>query len=316
VTTFADMYFFPVAALDVCQQAGIRILSGQVVVDAPTNYANGADEHIAKALSVVQQFADAPLVHLSLAPHAPYTVSDDVFVRLVEICEELDLPLHTHLHETVAEVEESVTQYGVRPVARLDRLGVISPRFMAAHAVHLDDDEIALIAAKGASLVHCPTSNLKLASGIARPSQWLRHGIPTGVGTDGVASNNRLDLMSDMRLASLLAKGSTGDASVLSAREALHMATLSGAQALGLDTEIGSLEPGKSADLVALDLSDHRALPVYDVVSHLVNCLGRDDVTDVWVAGQCRVAARELTADDPEELRTLALAWQERIAAP
>ncbi|MCU0295515.1 MAG: TRZ/ATZ family hydrolase [Candidatus Nanopelagicales bacterium] len=313
VTAFADMYFFPVAALEACQRAGIRILSGQVVVDGHTNYADGADDHIAKAISVIEQFAGTPLVHLSLAPHAPYTVSDDVFVRLVELCEERDLPLHTHLHETVAEVEESISQYGVRPVARLDRLGVISPRFMAAHAVHLNDEEIALMAQKGASLVHCPTSNLKLASGIARPSEWLRHGIPTGVGTDGVASNNRLDLLSDMRLASLLAKGSTGDASVMTARQVLHMATLGGAQALGLDDEIGSLEPGKSADMVALDVSDHRVLPVYDIASHLVNCLGRDDVTDVWVAGQPRVVAGELTADDPEELRALARGWQERI---
>ena len=313
ITTFADMYFFPEAAIEACQRAHIRIVSGQVVVDARTNYADGADEHIDKAVSVIQRFADAPLVHLSLAPHAPYTVSDDVFVRLMAMCEELDLPLHTHLHETIDEVEESVSQYGMRPVERLDRLGVIGPRLMAAHAVHLDDDEIALLGSKGAALVHCPTSNLKLASGIARTTRWLSHDIRTGLGTDGVASNNRLDLMSDMRLASLLAKGSTGDASVLSAPQALEVATLGGARALGLDSEIGSLAPGKSADMVALDLSSYQQLPVYDVASHLVNVVGREHVSDVWVAGESRVVAGSLTADDPEELRALALSWQERI---
>ncbi len=314
ITTFADMYFFPVAAIEACQRARIRIVSGQVIVDARTNYADGAAEHIDKALSVIERFADEPLVHLSLAPHAPYTVSDDVFVQLMALCEELDLPLHTHLHETVDEVDESVSQYGMRPVARLQRLGVIGPRLMAAHAVHLDDDEIALLASEGAALVHCPTSNLKLASGIARTSRWLSHDIRTGLGTDGVASNNRLDLMSDMRLASLLAKGATGDAAVLSASQALEMATMGGARALGLESQIGSLAPGKSADMIALDLGSYQQLPIYDIASHLVNVVGREQVSDVWVAGESRVVAGRLTADDPDELRALARSWQERIS--
>lgn len=313
VTCFSDMYFFPREAIEVSLRSGIRIMSGQVVVDAATNYARDAEQHMHKALSVIADFRDTDRVHLALAPHAPYTVSDQIFTELVGYCEEYDLPLHTHVHETAQEVSEGLTQYGVRPLERLDRLGVVGPRLIAAHAVHLTDDEIALLAQRQAAVVHCPVSNLKLASGIARLTDWLAAGLRVGFGTDGVASNNRLDLLADARLASLLAKGSTLDAAVVPAQQALRTATLGGAEAMGLGHLIGSLTPGKSADLIALDLAGFAQAPVFDVASHLIHVSERSQVSDVWVAGDRLKADGRLTREDPDELRAVARRWQERI---
>ena len=314
VTCFNDMYFFPEQAIESARESGIRIVCGQVIVDGPTAYARNADEYIAKALHVVEQYSDSPGVHLTLAPHAPYTVSDDALVRVGELSEELDLSVHMHVHETADEVSQSVEQYGVRPISRLDRLGLINHRLIAVHAVHLNDDEIALFAERDVAGVHCPTSNLKLASGFARFSAWLAGGLRVGIGTDGVASNNRLDVLADTRLAGLLSKGLTGDAAVVPASVALHTATLGGARALGLGDVIGSLETGKSADLIAVDLSGNDLAPMYDVQSHLINCVGREDISDVWVAGRQVVAGHELLTDDTEELAHLARVWQQRVS--
>ena len=314
VTSFADMYFHPRAAIEACRTAGIRIMSGQIVLNAPTAYGSGPDDYLAKAREVISDYADAPLVHFSLAPHAPYTVSDDVLVRVGQLCHDWDVPMNIHVHETRDEVQESVAEYGVRPLARMDALGVVDDRLFAAHAVHLTDEEIALLAERGASLAHCPTSNLKLASGIARLADWLAAGIRVGVGTDGTASNNRLDVLADMRLASLLAKGTTGDASAVSAPAALTAATLGGAAAMGLDTQIGSLAAGKQADIMALDLSGFDIAPIYDVASHVVNVCGRREVSDVWVAGRRRVSGGALVDLDPAELAATAGIWQQRIA--
>lgn len=314
VTCFSDMYFFPLAAIDAARSSGIRIMAGQVVVNGSTRYARDAVEHLAKGIEVIEEHRTTPVVHLALAPHSPYTVPDDLFIEVAQLCERFDLPMHTHVHETQAEVQQSVDTYGVRPLARLRGLGIVGPRLIAAHAVHLTDDEIALIAAEDAALVHCPVSNLKLASGVARLTDWLRHGIRTGLGTDGVASNNRLDLLGDMRVAALLAKGTSGDAAAVSAREALRTATLGGASAMGLDGEIGSLQPGMAADMIAVDMSSFELAPMYDVTSHLMNCVGREHVTDVWVAGQRLKEDGALTREDPAELVALARKWQERIA--
>jgi 5-methylthioadenosine/S-adenosylhomocysteine deaminase len=313
VTCFSDMYFFPVEAIEAARAAGIRILSGQVVVDATTNYASDAAEHVEKALTVIHDYQGVPGVHLALAPHAPYTVSDEIFAELVGYCEQFDLPLHTHVHETRAEVDQGVAQYGVRPLERLDRLGVVTSRLIAAHAVHLTDAEIALLAERDAAVVHCPASNLKLASGVARLTDWLGSGLRVGFGTDGVASNNRLDLLDDVRLASLLAKGTSGDAAAVPARQALHTATLGGARAIGLGDSIGSLSAGKAADLIALDLGGFEVAPLYDVASHVVYCAQRQHVTDVWVAGRRLKDDGQLVREDPHELAALARRWQQRI---
>ncbi len=314
VTCFADMYFFPEQAIEACLRSGIRILSGQVVVDATTAYAQRIGRSPAQGSPRDRAVPRCP--GRTFQPRSARSVHRlRRGLRVVEgrCVRNSSIPLHTHLHETLEEVDESIAQYGVRPLERLDRLGVVGPDFMAVHAVHLTDDEIALLADRGASAVHCPTSNLKLASGVARFADWLAAGMSVGLGTDGVASNNRLDLLSDMRLASLLAKGSTGDASVVPAREALRAATLGGANALGLGHLIGSISADKSADLVAVDLSDQDLSPMYDVASHLVNCVDRHHVSDVWVAGRQVVRHSELVDEDPAQLRELATAWQERI---
>ncbi len=313
VTCFSDMYFFPAETIEVCRRMGIRVVSGQVVVDGSTNYAADGEDHLRKAREVIERFRGTELVAFTLAPHSPYTVSDALFGQVLDMCEEFDVRLHTHLHETRDEIAQGVEQYGVRPVGRLDRLGVIGERLVAAHAVHLTDDEIALFAERGAAIAHCPVSNLKLASGIARLAEVLRAGITVGIGTDGVASNNRLDVLGDTRLASLLAKGVSEDAAAAPAAQALRCATLGGAAAVGLAGEIGSLTPGKSADIIALNLGGADLAPMYDVASHLINCADRRAVSDVWVAGERRVENGTLVDVDDDELVALARAWQERI---
>jgi len=315
VTTFSDMYFFPDAAIGAAQRAGIRMVAGLPVLEFPTAYARDAAAYLHAGLATRDHWLGAPNLHFTLAPHAPYTVSDATFGQVATYAAQLDLHVHIHIHETQDEIVQGVAQTGERPLARLKRLGLLGPELIGVHAVHLTDAEIALLAEHGAALVHCPASNLKLGSGIARLADCLRAGIRVGLGSDSVASNNRHDLFVEMRLAALLAKGISGDAAAVPARQALHAATLGGASALGIDAVTGSLEPGKAADLVAVDLSGADQQPVYDPVSQLVYCAGREQVSDVWVSGERRVAARCLQSDDDIGLRALAADWQLRIAA-
>lgn len=315
VTTFSDMYFYPDAAIAAAQRAGIRMVAGLVVLEFATAYARDAAAYLHQGLAARDRWAGASNLHFTLAPHAPYTVSDDTFVQVATYAAQLDLRVHIHVHETRDEIEQGLAQTGERPLARLRRLGLLGPELIGVHAVHLADAEIALLAEHGAALVHCPVSNLKLGSGVARFADWLAAGIPVGLGSDSVVSNNRHDLFAEMRTAALLAKGVSGDASVVPARQAVHAATLGGATALGLGTETGSLEPGKAADLLAVDLGGADARPLYDPVSQLVYVAGREQVSDVWVAGERRVTAGCLQTDDAAELRALATDWQLRIAA-
>lgn len=315
VTTFSDMYFFPDASIAAAQRAGLRIVAGLVVLEFPTAYARTAADCIHAGLTVRDNWAGVPNVHFTLAPHAPYTVADSTFQQIATYAAQLDLRVHIHIHETQDEIAQGIAQTGERPLARLKRLGLLGPEFIGVHAVHLNPEEIALLATHGAALVHCPVSNLKLGSGVARLADWLGAGIKVGLGSDSVVSNNRHDLFAEMRMAALLAKGISGDAAVLPARQALFAATLGGAAALGLGDEVGSIEPGKAADLTAVDLSGVATQPVYDPVSQLVYCAGREQVSDVWVAGERRVAACCLQSDDEPELRELAADWQLRIAA-
>lgn len=293
-TTCADMYFYAEAAAEAYLEVGLRAVLALPVIDFPTRYATDVDGYISRGLAARDRFADEPLLAFCLAPHAPYTASDSTFRRVLAFCDELGIGLHTHLHETAAEVSNAVAQHGERPVARLARLGVLGPGFFAAHGVHLDAIDIATLARHGASIVHCPSSNLKLASGIAPVPALLAAGVNVGLGTDGAASNNRLDMFGEMRLAALLGKVAGGDAAALNASEAFVMATLGGARALGLGECIGSIEEGKSADLIAVAVDSPGMTPLYDPVSHLVYAAGRSDVTDVWVAGQRRMNSRAL----------------------
>jgi len=305
ITCFNDMYFFPEAAATAATELGMRAVLGITTLEFPTAYASDADDYIEKGLAVRETLRDNPLIDFCLAPHAPYTVTDTTFERILTLSEQLNLPIHCHIHETRQEIEESHRQHGQSPFERLHKLGLLGPGFIGVHAVHLNEEELQLIAATGSSIAHCPTSNLKLASGFAPVARMRQLGINVGLGTDGAASNNRLDLFGEMRLAALLAKGSSGDPAALPAACALEMATLNGARALGLEQEIGSLVPGKQADIVAVDLAVPASQPCYDPLSDLVYSVGRDQVSHVWVGGRLRVEMGVcLSLDAGETLRT------------
>ena len=313
ITCFNDMYFFPAAAAEAALVAGIRAAIGLITVDFPSNYAADADDYLAKGLAVRDRFLGHPLLSFCLAPHAPYTVADRSFAQVLTLAEQIEVPLHLHLHETQQEIDDSLQRFAMRPIERLRRLGLLGPALIAVHAVHLEVQEIELLAAHGCSVAHCPSSNLKLASGIAPVAQLAARGVNLGLGTDGAASNNRLDLFQEMRLAALLAKERDGRADAVAAHQVLRMATLGGARALGLDAEIGSIVVGKSADLCAVSFDDVALAPCYDPVSHLAYAVGREHVTDVWVAGRTRVENRRLSECDESALIGLALLWQNKI---
>ncbi len=312
-TCFNDMYFFPDETARVADHAGIRAVVGLIVIDIPTVWAANADEYLHKGIEVHDQFRHHPLITTAFAPHAPYTVSDEPLQRIVTFAEELDIPIHMHLHETAHEVQEAEANSGQRPLARLEQLELVSPRFMAVHMTQLADEEIEHFAISGAHVVHCPESNMKLASGFCPLQQLLDAGVNVALGTDGAASNNDLDMFSEMRSAALLGKVVARNASAISAAQALHIATLGGAKALGLDAQIGSLEIGKAADITAVDLSALETQPLYHPISQLVYAAGREQVSDVWVAGQHLLENRVLTTLDQQAILNKARQWGEKI---
>ncbi len=312
-TCFNDMYFFPETTAQQAVQSGIRANIGLIVVDFPTVWAENADAYIAKGLALHEQLRHESLVTTSFAPHAPYTVSDEPLRKLLAFSDEMNLSIHMHLHETRHEVEEQQQKTGQTPLQRLQDLGLLTPDFMAVHMTQLSADEIAVYAQTGAHIIHCPESNLKLASGFCPVAQCLAAGVNVALGTDGAASNNDLDMLAEMRSAALLAKGVAGDAGALPAMQALKMATLNGAKALGLEAEIGSLVIGKAADVTAIDLSDLETQPVYNPLSQLVYAAGRHQVTDVWVAGKQLLNQRQLTTVHLPDLQARVAVWRERL---
>ena len=313
VTCCNDMYFFPDATARAFLELGMRAMLGLAVLDFPTPYAADADGYLQRGLAARDALKHERTLAFSLSPHAPYTVGDATWEKIVVYARQLDLPIQTHLAETAHEVEQSEKLHGRTPLRRLHDLGATGPGFIAIHGVHLSEQDIELLAAQSCHLVHCPASNLKLGSGIAPVGALLAAGVNVALGTDGAASNNRLDLFGEMRFAAMLAKVATGDPSVLPAQQALCAATLSGARALGLDREIGSLVAGKQADVVAVDFSGLEATPCYDPVSHLVHAVGREAVTDVWIAGKRVVESRALTMADEASIAARARLWQERL---
>ncbi len=313
MTCFNDMYFFPDVTARVAAQAGMRAVVGLIVIDFPTVWAADVDDYFSKGIEVHDHYRDHPLIRTAFAPHAPYSVSDAPLYRVRELADELDIPVHMHVHETADEVRGGLERYGKRPIERLDELGLISPNLVAVHMTQLEPAEIERLAAAGAHVVHCPESNLKLASGDCPVVRLLEHGINVALGTDGAASNNDLDLLGEMRSAALLGKGIGGDASALPAHAALRMATLNGARALGLAERIGSLVTGKSADIVAIDLHRPETQPVYHPISQIVYAAGRDQVTQVWIAGRRVLRDRTLTTVDLDQTLDSALEWGERL---
>ena len=313
VTCCNDMYFFPDAAARAFLELGMRAMLGLPVLDFPTPYAADADAYLQRGLAVRDTLKHDTKLAFSLAPHAPYTVGDATWEKIVVYARQLDLPIQTHLAETAHEVEMSGKQHGRTPLRRLHDLGATGPGFIAIHGVHLSALDIEILADQSCHVVHCPISNLKLASGIAPVGALLAAGVNVALGTDGAASNNRLDLFGEMRFAALLAKAQTGDPAAFPAQQALRAATVAGARALGLDHEIGSLVAGKQADVVAVDFSGIEETPCYDPVSHLVHAVSREAVTDVWIAGKRVLHGRELTMADEASIVAAARAWQERL---
>jgi len=313
-TCFNDMYFFPEITARQVIKHGIRASLGLIVIDFPSIWAKNSDEYIEKGVALYHELHVHELISTPFAPHAPYTVSNEPLERINALAKDLDLPVHIHLHETAYEVESALEQHGQRPLQRLHDLGLVNDSLIAVHATQLTDEDIQLLADAGASVVHCPESNLKLASGFCPVAKCLAAGVNVALGTDGAASNNDLDMLGEMRTAALIGKAVANDASAIPAMTALRMATINGAKALGLDKKIGSLEIGKAADVIAIDLSDLETQPLYCPISQIVYAANRSQVTDVWVAGKQLLTSRHLTTFNLAELKTISAKWQARLA--
>lgn len=313
-TCFNDMYFFPEETARAVEHAGMRAKLGLILIDFPSAWAKDADEYLSKGIDLHDKLHNNSLISTAFAPHAPYTVSDESLIRISTYAEELDIPIHIHLHETEGEINQAVAEKGKRPIERLNELGLLSPRLLAVHMTQLTDEEIKLVAETGTHVLHCPESNLKLASGFCPAYKLQQAGVNLTLGTDGAASNNDLDMVAEMRTAALLAKAVANNASALPAEDILRMATINGATALGLDAEIGSLEIGKSADITAIDLGGIENQPVYSPVSQLVYSAGRENVSNVWVAGNHLLKDRALTTLDEKAILEKAAHWQKKIS--
>ncbi|MDF1762610.1 MAG: TRZ/ATZ family hydrolase [Oleibacter sp.] len=313
-TTFADMYFYSGDSVQAAIDAGMRTVAFTPILDFPTNFAKDADEYISKAMAVHQRYADEPLATIGLGPHAPYTVSDGPLKTITELSKKYQIPVQIHCHETAFEVEQSIELLGINPIKRLANLGFFNERVSCVHMTQLSADDIAIIKESGASIVHCPESNLKLASGFCPAAEILKAGITLALGTDGAASNNDLNLQGEMKTAAMLAKAVANNAAVLPAMQALRVATLGGAEALGIAHETGSIEVGKWADLQAVRLDGLAQTPMYDPASQLVYTDSSRYTEYTWVAGQALMAQGKLTTLDESLLCATATAWQTRIA--
>lgn len=310
-----ENYFFPDVIGATYRRMGFRAVVGLPVIEFPTAWAKSQDEYFERAGEVHDNFLGDGLISTAFAPHAPYTVSDDSFERIRVLSDQLDIPVHLHTHETAHEIEDEKTKSGLRPFQRLQKLGLVNDRLIAVHMTQLTDGEIAACAAAGVSVVHCPESNLKLASGFCPAEKLRAAGVNVALGTDGCASNNDLDMFGEMRTAALLAKAVAGDAAAFDAAFALRAATFNGAKAIGLEAKVGSIEVGKQADFAAVRLSDLETQPMFHVISQLVYATGRHQVSDVWIAGKRKLAARELIGVDTAAILDKTRAWRERIAA-
>ncbi|NMX49487.1 TRZ/ATZ family hydrolase [Pseudomonas veronii] len=314
ITCFSDMYFFPKVASDCVHNSGMRAQIAIPILDFPIPGASSADEAIRQGIELFGDLKHHPRIKITFGPHAPYTVSDANLEKIRVIAEELDAAIHMHVHESAFEVQQSVEQTGERPLARLGRLGLLGPRFQAVHMTQISENDLALLVESNTSVIHCPESNLKLASGFCPVERLWQAGVNVAIGTDGAASNNDLDLLGETRTAAMLAKAVSGSVTALDAHRALRMATLNGARAMGLEGEIGSLEVGKAADIVAFDLSGLAQQPIYDPVSQLIYATGRDSVKHLWVAGKQLLDNRQLTRMDEPQLTAMAIAWGQRIS--
>jgi 5-methylthioadenosine/S-adenosylhomocysteine deaminase len=312
-TAVQENYFFPDALASTFKTMGMRALVGLPVIEFPSAWAASTDAYFEQGLALLSEWRGDDLIAFNWAPHAPYTVSDASFTRIAMLADQLDLSVHCHIHETAFEVAESVKQHGLRPLERLRALGVVNERLNATHMTQLSHSEIELCARAGVRVMHCPHSNLKLASGFAPVAALMSAGVSVAIGTDGASSNNALDLWAETRTAALLAKAVSGDAKALSAPEALEAATLGGARALGLEHKIGSLEIGKRADVIAVDLSEARTQPVFQVISQLIYACSGAQVREVWIDGVRKLKAGQWCGLDHQAILEKARIWAVRV---
>jgi 5-methylthioadenosine/S-adenosylhomocysteine deaminase len=312
-TCFNDMYFFPDAIASACQEAGIRASIGVPLIEDQSATTTDIDEYFEQGLELHRKWQAEPLLSFTLAPHAPYTVTDETLQRVATYSEERDIPVHLHLLETEWDIKHSLQHHDMHPLRRLKELNLLNSRLQAVHMTQLSMEDISTLAESGVHVVHCPQSNLKLASGICPLASLLEAGINVSLGTDGVASNNDLDLLAEAQTAALLAKGISGNAEAVNAFQALEMMTINGARALGMDTSIGSIEPGKAADFCAIDLSCPETQPLHHVVSQVIYAASRRQVSDVWVAGRRVLESGQLTSIDLEETTSQARQWAARL---
>jgi 5-methylthioadenosine/S-adenosylhomocysteine deaminase len=312
-TTFADMYFFPEEVAKVTLNAGIRAQLASPIMDFPTSWAQDPDEYIAKATDLHDQYRNSQQIFTAFGPHAPYSVSDKPLQKLQTLADELDIPIHMHVHETAQEILDAVASDGRRPLQRLADLGLVSPRLLCVHATQLIDEEIALLSDLGASVVHCPGSNFKLASGFCEIAKLLDAGVNVALGTDGAASNNDLDMLREMKTAATVAKAVARNASAVPAHQALELATINGARALGLADKIGSLEINKFADITAIDLNHLNTLPINNPASHVAYALNSSQVSHVWCNGQAVLKNNELKTMDPAFIREKTSRWRRKF---
>ena len=313
-TCFNDMYFFPDATIEVCRAAGIRVSAGITIIEMASSWASSVDAYIEKGLALKEKWRDEPMVSFTLSPHSPYTVSDSSMERIANLALQHDLPVHMHLLETEWEIKQSMQQHDLHPVSRLERHGLLNERLLAVHMTQVSGEDIERVALSGASVVHCPQSNLKLASGFCPLAELMSAGVNVALGTDGAAANNDLDMLGEAQTAALLAKGVAGDASQVDVFEALEMMTINGARALGLDEHIGSIEPGKQADLVAVDLRHPETQPLHHVVSQLIYAASSRQVSDVWIAGRRVLDGGVLTTVDLDGVMESAATWKDRLS--
>ena len=311
ITTFADMYYYPEEVAKCASRAGMRVEVAFPVLDFANDWSRNADEALHKGMALNDDYRDDPLVKVAFGPHSAYTVSREALEKTVMYAEELGLAVHTHLHENAAEVAEARGRVGKSWIYHLHELGLLSPSLQAVHMTQLTDHELKLVAEHNVNVIHCPHSNLKLASGICPVERLRAAGVNVALGTDGAASNNTLDLLAEARLAALLAKQTGGDTTLGCASQMLHMATLAGARALGLDKKTGSLEPGKQADMVAFDLGAPRFAPMRDPVATLIHGAPAGAVSHVWVAGRCLYDNGTFTTFDMEALGARAERWRD-----
>lgn len=312
-TSFSDMYFFPDVTAGIAQKLGMRCQISFPIFDFPTIWANDADEYISKGIKLLRQFRHSELVSVVFGPHASYTVSEPTLAKIATLANELDLAVHIHLHETSGEVLQAFEEHGERPLDTLNRLGLLGPKTQCVHMTDLGEQDIDLLAETGSHVIHCPQSNMKLASGACPVTKLLERGVNVALGTDSAASNNSLNMFTEMHSAALLAKINSADATALPASEALKMATIRGATALGIDDRVGSIEVGKAADLIAVDLSGPETQPLHNPLSQLVYACNGSQVTHSWIDGQMVMEDRSLTKIDMTSLSKRITNWQQRL---